>query len=273
MHSRGLISVSRISLAVIAILLPAFVAWRVFVADRFVIPSDSMSPALQRGDRIIVNKLLFGARIYKDYDFHDGMDLKCFRIKGLRRIRRNDVLVFNYPISDNRISFKINYVYAKRCVGLPGDTLRIVDGFYKVAGCSEPLGNISSQEVLSATPIELLNEYVVRVMQPADSTSSWTIKDFGPVYIPAQGDTLILNDCTRRFYCAILDYEGVSPSDSVHVFNHDYYFMAGDNVLDSRDSRYWGLLPDDYIVGIVKGILFSRDSETGRCSFRRTRLL
>lgn len=33
--------------------------------------------------RIIVNKLLFGARIYKDYDFHDGMDLKCFRIKGL----------------------------------------------------------------------------------------------------------------------------------------------------------------------------------------------
>lgn len=258
---------------VILLVFWGFVAWRVFVADRFIIPSYSMVPTLQRGDRIIVNKLLYGARIYKDYDFQDGMELKCFRIKGFRDIRRNDILVFNFPINDGRISFKINYVYAKRCIGLPGDTVSIENGFYKVAGNTQPLGFLPAQQALSATPLEMMNEYVLNVMQPSDTASIWTIKDFGPLYIPSRGDTLLLDAEKRHLYSAILEYEGASPGDSTHVFTHDYFFMAGDNVRDSKDSRYWGLLPDDYIVGIVKGILFSRDPSTGKRSFRRTRTL
>lgn len=264
--------VMRVVFAVL-ILFWAAVFWRVFVADRFVIPSDSMSPTFQCGDRIVVDKLSYGARIYKDYDFHDGMDLKCFRVKGFRRIRRNDVLVFNFPINCGRISFKINYVYAKRCLGLPGDTLRIENGFYHVSGAAVPLGNLPAQRALSDLPMEMLDESVLRVMQPSDTVSSWTIKDFGPLYIPAKGDTLTIDDSNRLIYSAILEYEGASSSDSIHVFTHDFFFVAGDNVLDSRDSRYWGLLPDDYIIGIVKGILFTRDPETGRRSFRRTRLI
>ena len=258
---------------VILLVFWGFVAWRVFVADRFIIPSDSMYPTLQRGDRIAVNKLLYGARIYKDYDFQDGMELKSFRMKGLRNIRRNDILVFNFPINKGRISFKINYVYAKRCIGLPGDTVSIENGFYKVAGCSEPLGFLPAQEALSATPLDRMDEYVLKVMQPSDTACSWTIKDFGPLYIPSEGDTLYLDAAKRHLYSAILEYEGTRPSDSLHVFTHDYFFMAGDNVMDSKDSRYWGLLPDDYIVGIVKGILSSRDPYTGKRTFNRTRSL
>lgn len=72
--------VMRVVFAVL-ILFWAAVFWRVFVADRFVIPSDSMSPTFQCGDRIVVDNLSYGTRIYKDYDFHGGMDLKCFRVK------------------------------------------------------------------------------------------------------------------------------------------------------------------------------------------------
>lgn len=40
-----------------------------------------------------------------------------------------------------------------------------------------------------------------------------------------------------------------------HTFKHDFYFMAGDNVINSNDSRYWGLVPEEYIVGVVDKII------------------
>ena len=42
-----------------------------------------------------------------------------------------------------------------------------------------------------------------------------------------------------------------------HIFTHDYYFMAGDNVMNSSDSRNWGLVPEEYIVGVVTYITYS----------------
>lgn len=53
-----------------------FVGYRVFVYDRFVVPSDSMTPTLIPGDCILVNKLIFGARIYKNHDFSEGQPLE-----------------------------------------------------------------------------------------------------------------------------------------------------------------------------------------------------
>ena len=104
---------------------------RIFIADQFVIPSDSMYPTLQVGDRVWVNKLVAGARIYNDIDSASSSTLQSWRTRGLRRIERNDILIFNYPINDNKIAFKINYVYAKRCVALPGDSISAVNGYYK----------------------------------------------------------------------------------------------------------------------------------------------
>ena len=51
---------------------------------------------------------------------------------------------------------------------------------------------------------------------------------------------------------------------------HNYYFMAGDNVGASNDSRYWGLVPEEYIVGVVKYISYSVDPETGKHRKGRT---
>lgn len=54
-----------------------------------------------------------------------------------------------------------------------------------------------------------------------------------------------------------------------YCFRHNYYFMRGDNVNDSYDSRYWGLLPDDFILGVGKIIWFSKDKETKQIRWDR----
>ena len=109
-------------------------------------------------DHVLVSKLLIGARIYTKYDFSDPV-MESFRMPGLRRVRPGDVAVFNYPYGrdGDRIEFRINYVYAKRCIGCPGDTVRIVDGYYRNSRLPGTLiGSASMQGALSGTPDEVL---------------------------------------------------------------------------------------------------------------------
>lgn len=105
-----------------------------FICDQFVIPSESMMPTLLPGDRILVNKLLAGSRIYSKLEFRQGVPLRSFRIPGLRGVHVNDVVVFNAPhgYDRDRIEFRINYVYAKRCVGTPGDSIAIRNGYFAI---------------------------------------------------------------------------------------------------------------------------------------------
>ena len=91
---------------------------------------------------------------------------------------------------------------------------------------------------------------------------NWNIKDFGPLYIPKKGDEIVLNRTNAILYKKIIEWEKGYPlkleRDSlwenetflpVYTFTHNYFFMGGDKVENSQDSRYWGLLPDELIVG------------------------
>ena len=82
----------------------------------------------------------------------DNKDVTIFRIPGLGSFKRNDVLVFNFPYQMNRwdsIRMNVMQYYVKRCIALPGDTLEIRGGFYKVRGCHEQLGNYKAQQYLA----------------------------------------------------------------------------------------------------------------------------
>ena len=85
-----------------------------------------MEPNYHDGQRILAFKIGCGARIYTNYDFTDPR-LGAFRLPGLRPIRKGDVVVFNHPygVSEDSISFKINYVLIKRCAGAPGDSVSL----------------------------------------------------------------------------------------------------------------------------------------------------
>ncbi|GHT07513.1 hypothetical protein FACS189426_01060 [Bacteroidia bacterium] len=73
---------------------------RIFVLSSFHIPTPSMEPSVLAGDYIIVNKLAYGARIVKNFNFMKGGKFETFRVKGFGKVKRNDVIVFNFPYSD-----------------------------------------------------------------------------------------------------------------------------------------------------------------------------
>lgn len=243
---------------------------RVCVFDYFTIPTDSMYPTLKSGDKVIVNKLLMGARIYTDFDFNtQGQELKSFRLKGLRRVKHNDIVVFNIPVYNDSIQFVINKNMCKRVVAVPGDSLSIVDGYYKNNNYERTLGSGIMQQKLRETPDSLLYGIVLNAY-PFDETVGWKIRLLGPMYIPRKDDVINLTPNEAVIYRRILQWElgkEITWNRQInevyadkklikrHVFKHNYYFCAGDNVLDSDDSRYWGLVPEEYIIGVVAKII------------------
>lgn len=231
---------------------------RVFIAEKFIIPSNSMMPTLIPGNKIWVNKLLYGARIYTSLKFEDHAPLKCFRIPGLRKIHPGDVICFNYPLGYNQwtvIEFKINYVYCKRVVGVPGDTIGVKDGITWNNNYSGTIGVLEQQMKINNTPDSILWRTTFMATMPF-TRPMWTIKNFGSMYVPQKGVTIELDSIGRAIYGPVIQYEtGSWPADDMtsHTFQHDYYFAFGDNSLESQDSRYWGFIPEDFIIGIVGG--------------------
>lgn len=240
---------------------------RMLLFDYFTIPTGSMKPTIQPGDKVVVNKLVFGARIYTDLHFNTtGQELKSFRMKGLRSLRRGDIVVFNYPLHGDRISFRINHVYCKRIVGLPGDTVSAVGGYLQNNNHEELLGNEKMQRKLAHRADSVLKGYEVFDVAPFDEHFHWTIKDWGPVYVPRRGDVVRLTPREATLYNKVLEWEtgkkitcdwdsGKVYADGKeirwHTFKHNYYYMLGDHAPDSNDSRYWGVVPEEYIVGVV----------------------
>lgn len=254
----------------------AYCIGRIFVIDQFVIPSDSMTPTLQVGDRVWVNKLLFGARIYEDVDSINNSTLRSWRTRGVRQVERNDILIFNYPINGKKIAFKINYVYAKRCIALPGDSISAVEGYYKNNNYQGALGDLKRQERLHKMTDEEVPKEGRYTMPKSLKKYPWTIRNFGPLYVPRKGDVIHLDANNILLYRRVIEFEtgkkvkvstmGEVLADGIplpyHIFTHNYYFTCGDNVLNSRDSRYWGFVPEEYIVGIVDCIPYSIDKYT-----------
>ena len=208
-------------------------AIRLFLFNFYVVPSDSMEPAIQQGDFILANKWTYGARIFTGLKFDRDTDPPVRYMRKFRRIRRNDVVVFNFPYLDKWDTIRMNLekIFVKRCIGLPGDSVSAI---------------------------------------------------FGPWYIPSAGTTIALTPRNYKLYKKLIVYETkavIRQNDSLIYLNdtliHDYtfrsnwYFMAGDNVINSQDSRYIGLIPEAYIIGKASMVLTSKDLQTGKRRWNR----
>ena len=246
----------------------------------FKIPSDSMEPALLDGDNILVNKCVMGGRLFNVWDALDNKETDISRLPGLSEVKRNDVLVFNFPYLEQRwdsIAFRVMKYYVKRCVALPGDTFEISRGHYKVHGY------ISQDNLMRIVERGREVDYgIVMRGYPYSDIVDWDIMNFGPLYLPAKGDVIEMTSKHVALYRNAIEWEQkkklllrgdtVLLNDSVihtYRFKENYYFVAGDKVMNSQDSRYWGLLPEPFIVGKAVRIWKSVDRNTDKIRWNR----
>ncbi len=119
---------------------------------------------------------------------------------------------------------------------------------------------------------------------PQDSALAWNVDFFGPLYIPKKNDSICLDQDALRFYSNVItEYEKnelildtatgaikINGKLTTHYrFKMNYYFVMGDNRHNSQDSRYWGFLPEDHIVGKVTYVIASKNPYTNKWNENR----
>ncbi len=189
---------------------------RSFLFEPFKIPSGSMIPTLLVGDLILVNK------------FHYGVRLPVINKKILDNnpVKRGDVMVFRYPV-DPRLD------YIKRVVGLPGDEVSYQSQRLTVNGQAvlvEAKGDFYDEESLRYTP-----RFTEKL---GDVEHSILVDPKRQAYYGPDPKTFPMAENCR--YTA----EGMTCK-----VPPGHYFMMGDNRDNSQDSRFWGFVPDQNIVG------------------------
>ena len=354
---------------------------RTFVFEAYTIPTGSMEKTLLVNDFLFVSKSSYGPRLpntplsfpfvhhtlplINAKSYLEWIKLPYNRVME-SPVKRNDVVVFNYPVGDTVIAefqSEINYYdylraymdrggtreqllaerddilirpvdkrenFIKRCVGIPGDTIRIIDGVLYISGKTSEVPpksetyyfvttngkdffseeflkdelNVSMDDAeqrdvmqVPSMPntyrMNLTGEQVAKVKAfpfvvpgsvvrdlntagfgntfPYDSAHfKWSEDNFGPLWVPAKGTTVQLapeNIAIYRRIISVYENNKFEEKDGKYIINGapatsytfkmNYFWMMGDNRHNSQDSRFWGFVPEDHVVGKASLIWFS----------------
>ncbi len=211
---------------------------RAFIFEPFRIPSDSMMPTLLDGDFIIVNKYAYGLRL----------PVENRKFLNIGEPQRGDVVVFRYPLDPS-----VNFI--KRLVGLPGDHIEVESDRVIVNG--KPIA-------FTVSPHKYNDGCYVNFDLATEQMGTHEHQALlCPVPLNFQPDPL--PGCNRResrgYLCGDRDAGGLllGAPRVVRDVPAGMYFMMGDNRDNSEDSRVWGFVPEDNLVGKATRIWFNWD--------------
>ncbi len=233
-----------------------------------IVPTPSMEKTILVGDRLFINKFVFGISTPTYIPF-TNIELPHFRLPAIREPKRNEILVFRYPGDQNQLKYDKIEFWVKRCLAIPGDTLQIKDKVVYVNGKRSP---IPHDILYKLKPINKKGNKNYEIFPPSQN---WNEDNYGPIVIPKKGDKIELTTENIDDWKTIINREFgkeiVKEKDgqieingkiqNEYVLKKDYYFMIGDNRDDSYDSRFWGLVPRDNIVGTPLIIYWSWNSD------------
>ena len=224
----------------------------------FVVPTGSMMNTVMPGDFLFVNRFKYGPTTPQIIPFVN-IPLPYYKFPGFWSPQVDDVIVFVYPGNKNEIKSKEFMYYLKRCVAVAGDSLR-VDGKNIYVN-----GNLIDSPEYGQKITPNNNKpagYPVGTRQTLDNYS---------IYVPKKGDTIAINSFNIREWDIFIKREGHEVTydmlnkkvivDGVaiteYIVERDYCFGIGDNQDNSTDSRIFGFIPYENVVGTPMVVYWS----------------
>jgi len=214
-----------------------------FIVQAVTVPTGSMQNTIYIGDHFLVNKFIYGPG-------------EVLPFLPMREVRRGDIVVFKYP--GNRVNpaadrsrglkpYEINYI--KRVIGLPGDTVEFRNNQVYINGQLLPerrvIGDVVPPQGSNPDKVSL----TIKEFEPAPPDAAYT------VYYDSEN----VEEAKRGI--SVIDGRGMNfgVAGKPSVVPPDSYFMMGDARDNSEDSRYWGFVPRDLIIGRAMFVYWSCD--------------
>ncbi|MGB9772680.1 MAG: signal peptidase I [Bacteroidota bacterium] len=251
---------------------------KTFFIEALCISSSSMANTLLPGDFVLVNKFIYGIRMPGTIPF-TSVRIPAVNLLRLNYPDRGDVIVFRHQKDQDTFNFASDINFVKRCVAIGGDTVQIIGNVLYVN--RRPMfypspANFRGRLLFSgAVPENLDLETSTTFMEMSRQISVSGAKlegaDYGPVVVPRRGDTVAISASNIDQWRAFIEREGhrvgvrkdavmIDGRPSTHyVVERNYLFVLGDNRENSSDSRDWGFLAEDFVVGRAMIVYWSLD--------------
>jgi signal peptidase I len=219
----------------------------------FVVPTGSMENTVMTGDFLFVNKFIYGPSTPQMIPLAN-IPLPYYRFPGVRQPQKGDVIVFVFPGNREEAKPQEFQYYLKRCVATSGDVIEIRNKQLFVNGQASSFptdGKFGAPA--SITPDDHLFTF--------PEGKNFTRDNYGPLRIPKKGDVVTLTPENYDEWRVFMRREGHevriegttifvdNKPTTQYTVQRDYCFGMGDNRDNSLDSRYWGFVPMENVVG------------------------